>query len=82
MKTLVSRGIKKGSREEKTKQIVEIAENLVNFLLTWNRIAENSKGKAHIERDVSDEEPVNEDEEIVFLTEQPSFLKNGILKDH
>lgn len=54
----------------------------MNFLLTRNRIGEKSKRKSHIDKDQSDDEPVDDTEEIVFLTEQPSILKNGYLKDH
>ena len=53
---------------------MHIAESLVNFLLTRNKLQEKKQRKSHIDKNESDNEEVDDNEEIVFLTEQPYSL--------
>lgn len=59
--------------------LVQVAEQMVNFLLT--RKQEQKKKNAFDSKRKSKEKD-EELNEIIFLSEQPSVLKNGFLRDH
>ena len=51
LKSLVSKNMKMAKNEEKMEQLVQIAESLVNYLLTRKEVEkkQQSKSKSHIE---------------------------------
>lgn len=50
--------------------------------MSRNKILDKQNSKSCIEKNEIESEPNEDDEEIVFLKEQPSLLQNGQLKDH